>query len=105
MGQNTWAPTERSDCCVLGHRITQAEAERVFRKADLDSDGKMSFKEFEKFSKSGKLGKSFLGYFKKSKKPKAGIVHADVLAIRQEVLAKEMSKGGEKVRIKSGNDE
>ncbi|GMH74088.1 hypothetical protein TrRE_jg5615, partial [Triparma retinervis] len=62
---------------VLGRRISAGEAERVFNKADTDSDGKLGYGEFEKFCKSGKLGKSFVGYFSNKKKAKGGVVHAD----------------------------
>ena len=86
---------------VLNRKVAVGEADKIFKKADTDSNGRLAYAEFEKFCKSGKLGKSFVGYFN-MKKTKGGVVDADVLASRQKVLAMEMSRGGEKV---SGGEE
>lgn len=85
---------------VLNRKVAVGEADKIFKKADTDSNGRLAYAEFEKFCKSGKLGKSFVGYF--MQKTKGGVVDADVLASRQKVLAMEMSRGGEKV---SGGEE
>jgi len=84
---------------VLGRKVSREDAEKIVKKADSNADGKLGFKEFERLCKSGKLGKSFTGYFgKKGTGRHKGTPSVEVLTSRQEILAHEMSKGGNKVR-------
>ena len=89
--------------CASGRKVSVEEASKIVKKYDLNEDGKLSFDEFEKYCKAVKGGgkKFSLPSFTRKKKAlrKQGVlgIHDDVLCSRQEILAKEMSKGGKKV--------